>query len=356
MNKALLFTFLGLFSLSLTGQQFGNAISLDGIDDYAFVPHNSSLDPGTSSFTMSCWVKVSDTEQRSNIVLKRIGQYPWTQYAFGFGEGDPHVAGPGKHFIVNYIQAAEAKERSGYSTEEVVDGEWHHFAVIADRVQNGIFIYKDGLLVDFTPVYYVGNWPDVFNQEDLFIGYSSGGNHLEATLDELILWNRAISSNILQKLLTAPLPSSYYVNNDSGVVAYYRFEEYEDLGIGNVGSNDVRDIGPFGNHMSCDGGPYLVPSVPNASVDDPGNGMDEIEIYPNPCPGILYIRDQAPETGSLRIELISISGTMVRAFPQGMQAKVGGEISLDLSDIPPGMYFVKIVKGDNTLIKKLLIN
>ncbi len=50
----------------------GNALSFDGVDDFVSVPHDPRLDPGTGSFSISLWVKPTQT-QSSRILFKNGG-------------------------------------------------------------------------------------------------------------------------------------------------------------------------------------------------------------------------------------------------------------------------------------------
>lgn len=343
---------LFILSMSLFSQNFGNAISFDGLDDYGKVFHSNTLNPGNTSFSMSCWIQAPDKDQACPLLSKRIPEYPWSQYSYGIGDGDPHVVDPGRKVTVNYIQAAEAKERSGRSTYEVFDGEWHHLAVIANKDVNAIILYLDGIQIAFHPVHFYGNWPNVYNTYDLIVAQSSTGAVLEANVDELILWNKAIDAQMIHTMMAAPLPPSYYSSNEYGVVAYYRFEEMEDLGVGQVGTNDIRDIGPFGNHMDTDGGPYIVPSVPNATVWEADVSRLSFDVFPNPSDGKFEVRCPEFGIGPIEISVINEYGRLVDRLYDGGNIN---KYKFDVSHLAAGLYFVKIVNANNTAVQKLLI-
>ncbi len=349
MKKISLFSAVFMLFLSSSGQNFGLALSFDGQDDYGVVPHNAILNPADGSWTMACWIKATDTDQSSPIVMRRYDGDPYTQYSYGFAEDDPHDPQPGKRIRVNHIQAAGVSERSGYTVNEYIDGQWHHIAIVADKDEDGIIIYVDGSAVEFVPMYYFGAWPDVQVCTELYIGRGSGSSRLEGPLDELSLWNRALKVNDINMIMANPIPAIYYETADSGVVAYYRFDAYEDLGIGTTGYNDIRDMSSFANHMGAEGDPVLVPSVSLTTIDQIKNSQQDFKMFPNPCEGALHLRYSIPVTRYSIFEVIDMNGKVVKSAE--LQGK---EATIDLSGLPAGLYFVQFQNGNDTEVKKLV--
>ncbi len=344
------------------GQVFGNAISLDGVDDFGLVPHDESLDPYDGSWSMICWVKAADKDQVSPIVMKRDPESPWTQYSYGFGKDDPHEPQAGKRIHVNHIEAAGAFERSGRSTDEVIDGDWHHIAVIADKAHDGIIIYADGSPLYFFSMYYFGAWPDVHTSYQLIVAAGSAGDKLEGLLDELSLWNKALGQDEILLFMNNPIPEAYYVTADSGVVAYYSFEVFEDLGIGSGGASDIRDLSSYGNHMGTFGLPTLVPSVSFAGVDE--GYLEELafEVYPNPCEDKVCIRyqksdsrNQKSELRNLKFEILDICGNVLKTISFDNRSPGEQELVIDVSDLPAGMYFVRMEAEGKLGMRKLIV-
>ncbi len=337
------------------GQVFGNAISLDGVDDFGLVPHDESLDPYDGSWSMICWVKAADKDQVSPIVMKRDPESPWTQYNYGFGKDDPHEPQAGRRILVNHIEAAGAFERSGHSTDAVIDGAWHHIAVIADKAQDGIVIYVDGSPLDFFPMFYFGAWPDVHTSYQLIIAAGSSGDKLEGLLDELSLWNKALSQDDIQLFMNNPLPEAYYVTADSGVVAYYNFEVFEDLGIGSGGASDIRDLSSYGNHMGTFGLPTLVPSVSLAAVDEGHTEELAFELYPNPCESKVCLRYQKSELRNQKIEILDISGKVLKTISIDKRSPGEQELVIDVSNLPAGIYLIRMEAEGKLGMRKLIV-
>jgi len=102
----------------------------------------------------------------------------------------------------------------------------------------------------------------------------------------------------------------------------------------------------------------FIASLAPTSLDE--NTTTTFSIYPNPCSGALHLQyaisDPSTGTGQVirdsRIEVLDVSGRVMKSVE-----KIAGadQQSVDVSDLPAGMYFVKYVNGSNTGVRKLLI-
>jgi len=337
--------------LPLIGQTFGNAIDLDGIDDYAIVPHHPSLNPGDGSWSVTFWLKAANIEQNAPIVMKRNPESPWTQYSYGIGHGDPHEPEPGKRIRVGHIGSAGTSERSGHSTNGHIDGIWHHFSIIADKSQDGIIIYADGISVDFIPLYYFGEWPTIETTTDLLIATRTSGSKIKGVLDELSIWNKALNQSHIQQFMYDTIPPIYYNTTDSGLVAYYRFDEYEDLGIGADGNDDFQDLSSYENHADSEGSPVLIPSGIFVGVEE-NLVCDEFNMYPNPASSVVSLKFLVHSPKSATLEIYDLNGTKLleKQIPKG-----SGEVTVDVSGLESGVYFCRFIIENKSVTKKLII-
>jgi len=354
MKKILLIISLICMSQVSFAQVFGNAIGMDGVDDFGIVSHHESLNPNDGSWSMTCWLKAANKDQVAPILMKRLPSSPYTQYSFGFGKDDPHEPQEGKRIRVNYIEIAGGSERSGHTTNEVIDGAWHHFAVIADKSQNGIFIYMDGALLDFVPLYYFGGWPNLQTTNDLHIAIGGAGDLLEGPLDELSIWKKALSQAEIQKFMNQPLDPEYYQSADSGLVAYYQFEVFEDLGIGAGGSNDIRDMSLYGNHMETNGNPVLVPSVSVATIKDELIGNIDFKVFPNPCSDKFVLEYRSSSNKYPVTDIINLAGSVVKSIILNNNPGLNNT-EVDISDLPAGIYFIRIQSDQGIGVNKLIV-
>jgi len=339
MKNLLISILIICFGLPLIGQTFGNAIDLDGIDDYAIVPHHASLNPFDGSWSVAFWINAADKDQIAPVVMKRLPEPPYTQYSYAFGKDDPHDPEPGKRIRVNHIDDAGISERSGHTTAEFIDGEWHHLVIVANKEQDVIIIYVDGIAVEFVSLYYFGLWPNVETDFDLIIASGSSGSKIEGIMDELSIWNRALDHNHIQQFMHDTLSPEYYYTADSGLVAYYRFDEFEDLGINGGGSDDFRDLSVWQNHADSEGGPVLIPSGIAVSIDKRGT-LINIKIFPNPAIDIIRFEPSRiqHEDGPAVIEIYDLKGSKLieKQIPAGTE-----NVDLDVSSLKSGVYFYR---------------
>lgn len=350
MKKLLLLISHILILFPLIGQTFGNAINLDGMDDYAIVPHHASLNPEDGNWSVAFWIKAADKGQASPVVMKRLPEDPYTQYSYGFGKDDPHNPEPGKRLRVNHIDVPGVSERSGHTTDEYIDGNWHHIVFVANKDQDGIEICVDGLCVEFYPMYYFGSWPNISISNDLIIASGSSGAKVEGPLDELSIWNKALTQANIQEMMYDTLSSEYYTTSDSGLVAYYRFDEFEDLGIGNSGNDDFRDLSIWGNHADSEGNPELIPSDLPVNINY-RKVSDFMSIYPNPAMHKFSVLSSGFFVDPYRIELFDLNG---RKLFQKDIAGGNEKFEVDISWLQSGIYFCKVNTVHRTMTKKLI--
>lgn len=119
------------------------ALDFDGSNDYVTIPHNSVLNPGSSPFSISCWIKPPNSNQYGPILQKRnsdggIGQlYALAVATSGFD------ATVGKKVSFSLLWNSTTVVRSSHTTADVADGNWHH--VVAVWTGSVIKIYVDGV-------------------------------------------------------------------------------------------------------------------------------------------------------------------------------------------------------------------
>jgi len=80
-------------------------------------------------------------------------------------------------------------------------------------------------------------------------------------------------------------------------------------------------------------------------------GLDETvaehySVYPNPATDDAIVKISLPATGSLDVELYSISGTKLSSSK--VDAAGQTEIPIELSELAAGTYFVRVISGDTT--------
>ncbi len=370
--RSFIYVLLTIVFISFTGmpQKAGNAIQFDDIDDYIIVPHNQSLNPGTESWTVCMWIKAPDAAQRGPLIGKRHEESDFNQYTIGIGNTDPHNPTAGKRIYANYIDTAGISERSGYTQDEFIDGDWHHIAFVADKNSDSIFFYIDGVIHITVISFNYGNWPDVGKNDPLYIGCNSYVSAFyEGEMDEVSIWNKALTAYQINTVMNDTLSFAYYSTADSGLVAYYRFDEYEDLGIGSAGVDDIRNFSSNSNHGDSEGNPLLVPSGILVSVDDNPLLISDFQLdqnYPNPFNPATTIRYSIPsnvkgQTSKVILKVYDVLGNEVATLVNEEKPAGSYEVefnavgtSRDLS-LTSGVYFYQLKAGEFIQTKKMIL-
>ena len=119
--------------------------------------------------------------------------------------------------ITAYYLATSASHVSGLDGGWVANGAWQHVAFTVDA--SGGKLYVNGGLRDSRP--WTGTPTQATTTQELSFGrYPGGGNFFNGTLDEVSVWNVALSQNAIAGMMNRRLAT-----NETGLVAYWRFDE-----------------------------------------------------------------------------------------------------------------------------------
>jgi hypothetical protein len=182
--------------------------------------------PGTSSasatvtrpfypylpFTIAAWVKTS----------QGTGAYPGivTKYLGGSGQGFALALNAGRLAPWYYADTTHFVEPgfSGPTDRFIADGLWHHLAFVVDTSSGRTFI--DGQLVNTQG--WTGTPATSYSTEPLRFGAYPGGAGLpfSGELDEVTLWNRALSESEIGTLSIMPAQGT-----EAGLQGCWRFDE-----------------------------------------------------------------------------------------------------------------------------------
>jgi hypothetical protein len=182
---------------TLVDGRIGTARQFDGVDDH--VNAGSNINLADSSFTLAAWAKRDRTGDEW-IISQGKGSTN-TGLHFGFRSDDFIFA-----FWGDDLKAEKAS----------TDTSWHYWVGTYDANTNERAIYRDGALVisDRASANYQGSG-------DLIIGFSQLiGGYFKGTIDEVSIWNRALTSSEIQQNKEESL-----VGNENGLVYYNAFGE-----------------------------------------------------------------------------------------------------------------------------------
>ncbi|GEM_PF-3278975 len=210
-------------SVNETGNQEFDAINNDAVfTSDRFGTPNSALDfNGSSSFlyfnnniqfesemTISCWVLQRTISYAPGIVSRYGG---WS--LFGDTENQPQV---------RFYSSSGATLIAPYTTNS-----WHH--IVATVHSNTKSIFMDGILYGQNECGGTSNYG-----EDMYIGkYYSGGYYWDGKIDDIMIYNRALSENEVMQIYSEQSTSGSYAITDK-----YRFYPL----YGTIEPNDQQSI------------------------------------------------------------------------------------------------------------------
>ena len=155
--------------------KIGGALSFDGVDDYVDCGNGASLNPG-EELTIELWVKPNDVTHYGRWVSK-FGSWP-SYYGYSF--------------LQTYDNALFQLYAGGALTEFVVPdiitaGEWQHMVAVYDG--SNMYIYRNGVLQGSQ-----SKTGAITNSGvPLFIGQRAGSQWFNGLIDEVRIYNRALT-------------------------------------------------------------------------------------------------------------------------------------------------------------------
>ena len=192
-----------------------NADSKNGLQfssDAATVAAKSPFSAGQTAYTIEWWMNSEWPADKTN----GIGQSEETLLLQTMGGGKMQLFMGGKNAIT--------------SEDYVIPGEWHHYAVIFGSSKAKF--YRDGSLIITRPL--SGTVPEM---KTFCIGGSVAP--FRGSIDELRVWNAALTDEQLQAYINAPIDNVAAAENSNNLVLYYNF---------NQSGGDVQDATSKANH------------------------------------------------------------------------------------------------------------
>lgn len=200
---------LGVTSQLLMSQA---SLKFDGIND--FIQTTGTPISGSGARTVEAWIKTTKNSLPAN--QGGNGQSVIVDWGNNITNGRFTF-----NILFNNAVRLEIQGSGVSGTIPVNDGNWHHVVAVYDpTLTNKVALYVDGVL-DVT-----GNFsgtPNTSSSIKLKIGQRVDGvNHFDGDIDEVRVWNFAKSQNqILDDM------DLEYCSTQSGLVAYYKFNEGE---------------------------------------------------------------------------------------------------------------------------------
>lgn len=172
------------------GSPFGQAVSLDGQDDWLAVPRSEAIGVGEGDFTIAAWVR--PRSRRNAGILARGAP----EYVHGW-----YLGMPGNKGSLRFETTTRATEPNGtlVTPEGVLRARvWQHVAAVVRRGENNAWLYVNGYAVARGTI----GAADLDNPElDLHLGRIPEGTQFPGEMDEVRLYRRALDEAEIQGLV-----------------------------------------------------------------------------------------------------------------------------------------------------------
>ena len=213
-----------------------NALNFDGIDDYVKITGSTFGDfNGTQSFSLQAYVKTTSTSYQRIISKWRKSDFD-AQWTFNIDNGNIEFTRELDPWAVSSTSGALTLNK------------WHLITATYDGSKMRVYI--DGQLEGELELGAISRGNDL----NVIIGasYSNSSNfdtsdHFEGEMDEVSVWNRALTEQEIKASLNYPL-----TGNESGLLAYYDFNQETASGT-NTGATTLIDRTGNGNTGTLQG-------------------------------------------------------------------------------------------------------
>lgn len=324
-----------LLSAPAAAQVPGQALSLDGSDDYVSTDRYLGQ---PAALSIMAWVKLSlSVEGATAIVGNHHSGANWESVELNAG-----------NFVINHTNSNLFRQSAPFI--RIDDEQWHHVAAVWDGAE--LRVYLDGAL-HAGPVPAVnGPWS---SPEPIWIGarhsslYPPAQNDGKGLIDEVQVWNVARTQAQIVALMHQVLGPEYTASPDSGLVGYWRFEQVLDLGFATPGANDVHDLS-VSNGLGDVVGATLVP-VTNVSAPPTSTSSGLwLTARPNPFSASTVVVVDAAGKGIAEIAVFDIRGRRIATLLDPSEPHVGrvvwGGTDRFGATVSPGLYFLRAVTGN----------
>jgi len=236
--KKVIHVVLLLLSVFVTSQSFaqsGTYLILDGSTGFVQIADHSDLDiDSAEDITISMWVQSDDVSKYHRIIDKRDGDGTGYQLISEISSGAFASAAN------NNLGVGQGS--SAFSNTAILDGLWHHIAMVHNVSNNTNKVFVDGVLqAECTKTDAGIGTSSLANSVDLYFGLSPLNNdYFPGNIDEVRYWSYAMSETDLVLDMNMVLTGS-----EANLLAAWDFE--------NVLDTDVPDISGNGHQGTMNG-------------------------------------------------------------------------------------------------------
>ena len=93
--------------------------------------------------------------------------------------------------------------------------------------------------------------------------------------------------------------------------------------------------------------------LPPVGIDDPSGISRNLNIYPNPSDHLIYIELNLPDYTEIRLEFYDVTGRKI--YIREFTNVNGIHESMDISDLTPGVYFLKVQTKKGQVVRNVVV-
>ena len=183
--------------------KFGLALDCDGIDDQVDFGDNENLDIGISDVSVVAWIRCAEYTPngwRDTIAGKLDTTAPRRGYTIGVRGSEDAT---NKDRPVTMMGLASESGVTLFGTHPINDDTWHHVAMVCDR-DGSMILYRDGELEAQMSIA-SGAKENEDTGQSFAIGTGAGGGFLQSLIDEVAVFNIALTQDEVMNIMNKGL-------------------------------------------------------------------------------------------------------------------------------------------------------
>ncbi len=260
--------------------------------------------------------------------------------------------GPSNNSV--YVFVDNGSNSYGYTAANAVSpGNWYHVAAVFDGTQTGnanrLKIYIDGVPQTLS---FSGTIPastSSTNTAPFMAGGEPACCYLNGTIDEVRVWNTALSASTItdwkDKLLGSCHPDI------ANLVVYWPLDDDANAAaataeLGTAYTGTITNGTYVNSNQATDGSgcspARLVQARPLKGLEE--NKSFTGKIYPNPTDGQLQVEVNTSVAKSVTVNVADMSGKYLYRDQRSL-VKGNNRISLNISNLPAGVYIIEVGDG-----------
>jgi hypothetical protein len=345
MKKITLFVLLTIIVNTISVAQ-NHSLNFDGTDDYVDLEQNFAFE-ATDSFTIEAWVNIRTNGSFQQVIAKLgTGDVSFRGWGFQITDGGILSAFVAEEFFTKrvYVEGSQALE----------ENIWYHVGMSFDG-NNEIVLYVNGEAESLGVIIADGGLTALNTSAPTHIGNFDDGTaqeHFNGNIDEVRIWNgvralEEITTNYMTELS----------GNEANLIGYYKMDA-------DNSSCDVQDCNANQAHGSREGVngsndlPQFSANVPEIADVECGVALD-CTLSVEDVAQVAFSTFPNPTTDIVSFSGINLNGTSVKLY--NILGSASKEVlvtnnSIDISELPTGVYFMVVTIDNTTISKKIIKN